>query len=151
MPNVSIPGETSFSQALSVDGHGIYLTSTTLSFYYTSCSLYKLFIYIGIYSNSLYFFDPTSESTLEVKVLGEFKNNILNSCYVDTLKTIFTFSTADFESGSGGYPSANHHVEIYDLEKKLFSVIWKQQANEGFVTDFGIRHSMGCFSFLHYD
>ena len=100
-----------------------------------------------MYSNLLYHFDPDAES-LEVSVVGEFGNNVLNSCYVESLKSIFTFSTAEV-SESAGFPSV-HQVESFDLDSKSFSVLWKQSSNEGLVSDFGIRHSLGCFSFLCY-
>ncbi|XP_046645751.1 kelch-like protein 40b isoform X1 [Daphnia pulicaria] len=128
LANVRLPADTTFSQAMSVKDSGIYLTS--------------------VYSNFLYHFDPDAES-LAVGVVGKFENNVLNSCYVESLQSIFTFSTGEVSESAGFPPS--HQVEIFDLASKSFTVLWKQTSDEGLITDFGIRHSLGCFPFLCYE
>jgi hypothetical protein len=110
-----------------------------------------VFIYLlltGVYSNFLYHFDPDAES-LAVGVVGKFENNVLNSCYVESLQSILTFSTGEVSESAGFPPS--HQVEIFDLASKSFTVLWKQTSDEGLITDFGIRHSLGCFPFLCYE
>lgn len=128
LANVRLPADATFSQAMSVKDGGIYLTS--------------------VYSNFLYHFDPDAES-LEVCVVGKFENNVLNCCYVESLQSIFTFSTGE-GSESAGFPPV-HQVETFDVGSKLFTVLWKQISDAGLITDFGIRHSLGCFSFLYYE
>ena len=135
---------------MSVKNEGIYLTSMREHL----CKGRKIntsvvcSILTGVYSNFLYYFEPDAES-LEVCVVGEFGNNVLNSCYVENLKSIFTFSTAEVNE-SAGFPPV-HQVETFDLDSKTFSILWRQNSSEGLVVDFGIRHSLGCFSALHYE
>lgn len=102
----------------------------------------------GVYSNLLYHFDPDSDSQEVCVVRGGFQNNVLNSCYIDSLKSIYTFCTAEANEAAG-FPSV-HQVEIFNVETKSFAVLWNQSTNQGIVHDFGIRHSLGCFSFLNY-
>nr|CAG4643295.1 EOG090X085R [Ilyocryptus agilis] len=73
LSDLTVPSDTTFSQALSVEGRGIYLTSA--------------------YSNILYHISP--ETALEFKAMGEFQSSVLNSCYVDTMNAIITFTTGD--------------------------------------------------------
>ena len=123
---------SSFSQALSVKDCGIYLTS--------------------VYSNVLHFFNP-DVSPCRFETVGEFQNNILNSCYVEPSNSIVTFSTEEVHTGgeNDDGPSPKHQVEVFYLKTRTFSVVWQESSNQSFVVDFGIRHSLGCFSLLRYE
>lgn len=145
--NITLPREP-FSHALSVPDHGIYLTSKSrpLSWWMLArlISPHPFISVQGVFSNVLYHIRP--ESSLQPEAVGEFQTIPLNSCYIETIDCVLTFTTV---AELGSSDEKIHQIERFDLKKRSFSVVWKETCSSSSILDFG--QTLGCFPFVFYE
>ncbi|XP_046387127.1 kelch-like protein 12 isoform X2 [Ischnura elegans] len=135
---------------------------------FSSAMAYKEWIYLtGMHTNALMRFSPryeveqkklkdSMETEWSLENVGNFNNKALNTCIVGS--KIYSFGLPDFdnEDSTDNCPEKVLSVEIYDIDKAKFEVVWTGGPSERMladgleIKDFMTQHCAGCFSMIKF-